>query len=220
MYLSREKFNKAGLLLLIIGLCVAIVSVILTGVKQFKVGSQLSSVNQVSNLSHLLVRQQANLFSLMLVKNTKTEELSAALDDFAREDFVLDANLYSASGQLLAQSQNALELKQHLAASNEEMATQQIVEPIFVKEDLAGFLRVTFDAKYVKTAHSKIDELFHQLYGELIILLLAGALLASSIHYIFPKRKIVMYAPVRQTVEKSTGQAQRFHSQRRRYHRK
>lgn len=220
MYLSREKLNKAALISLIFVLCVAIVSVILTGVKQFKVGSQLSSVSQVSNLSHLLVRQQANLFSLMLVKNTKTEELTAALDAFAHEDFVIDANLYSASGQLLAQSQNALDLKQNLTSPQHQLSTQQIVEPIFVKEDLAGFLRVTFDAQYVKTAHNKIDELFHQLYGQLIILVLAGALFASSVHYIFPKRKVVMYAPVRQTVEKNKGQSHRFHSQRRRYQRK
>ncbi|VEI44314.1 AphA-like protein [Actinobacillus equuli] len=68
MYLPREKLVKIGLLAGISALCVMVVSVILSGVNQFKLGSQLASVNQVSNLSHLLVRQQANLFSLMLVK--------------------------------------------------------------------------------------------------------------------------------------------------------
>ena len=161
MYLSREKLIKVLLVLFIFGLCIAVVGVILNGVKQFRIGSQLSSMSQVSSLSHVLVRQQANLFALMLAKNTKTEELNAALDSFAQEDFILDANLYSPSGQLLAQNQNALELKKSLLNPD----TQQIVEPVLVKSELAGFLRVTFDSQYIKNTNDKIGAMFRQLYG-------------------------------------------------------
>ena len=206
MYLSREKLIKVLLVLFILGLCVAVVGVILNGVKQFRIGSQLS----------VLVRQQANLFALMLAKNTKTEELNAALDSFAQEDFILDANLYSPSGQLLAQSQNALELKKSLLNSD----TQQIVEPVLVKSELAGFLRVTFDSQYIKNTNDKIGVMFRQLYGELIILVLVGGLFVSVVYYLFPRRKIVIHTPVRQTVESNQGQAQRFHRRRRLYNRK
>lgn len=106
-YISREKTIKSSVLTIIIILCFVIVGIIVMGVNHFKLGSQLAGINQVSNLSHLLVRQQANLFSLMLVKNAKTDELVEALDTFAKEEFVIDANLYSASGVLLAQSRNA-----------------------------------------------------------------------------------------------------------------
>ena len=173
-------------------------------------------MSQVSSLSHVLVRQQANLFALMLAKNTKTEELNAALDSFAQEDFILDANLYSPSGQLIAQSQNALELKQSLLNSD----TQQIVEPVLVKSELAGFLRVTFDSQYIKNTNDKIGAMFRQLYGELIILVLVGGLFVSVVYYLFPRRKIVIHTPVRQTVESNQGQAQRFHRRRRLYNRK
>ncbi|MBD4684992.1 hemolysin regulation protein AhpA, partial [Xanthomonas citri pv. citri] len=78
MYVTREKLIKFGLLAGISVLCVMIVSVILSGINQFKLGSQLASVNHVSNLSHLLVRQQANLFSMMLVRNVKSEDLVEA----------------------------------------------------------------------------------------------------------------------------------------------
>lgn len=71
MYISREKITKTLLLAGITLLCCGIVAVILMGVNQFKLGSQLASINQVSNLSHLLVRQQANIFSFLLVKNAK-----------------------------------------------------------------------------------------------------------------------------------------------------
>ena len=196
MYLSREKLIKVLLVLFILGLCVAVVGVILNGVKQFRIGSQLSS--------------------MMLAKNTKTEELNAALDSFAQEDFILDANLYSPSGQLIAQSQNALELKQSLLNSD----TQQIVEPILVKSELAGFLRVTFDSQYIKNTNDKIGVMFRQLYGELIILVLVGGLFVSVVYYLFPRRKIVIHTPVRQTVESNQGQAQRFHRRRRLYNRK
>ena len=110
MYISREKAVKNSIIAVTIVLCCVIVAIILNGINHFKVGSQLAGINQVSNLSHLLVRQQAKLFSLMLVKDVKIEELVEALDTFAKEEFVIDANLYSPSGTLLAQSSNALNL--------------------------------------------------------------------------------------------------------------
>lgn len=214
MYLTREKLMKIGLLAGISVLCVMIVSVILSGINQFKLGSQLASVNQVSNLSHLLVRQQANLFSMMLVRNVKSEDLVEALDAFSKEDFVIDANLYSPSGTLIAQSRNALEFKS-LIQQDEEPVTQQIVEPIFSQQDLVGFLRVTFDAQYGQTTKSKVERIFHQLYGQLIILVLAGGLLASSYHYFFRRKSVVIHTPVKLPLISPKTQTQRFHSKRR-----
>ncbi|WGE85739.1 YtjB family periplasmic protein [Actinobacillus equuli] len=225
MYLPREKLVKIGLLAGISALCVMVVSVILSGVNQFKLGSQLASVNQVSNLSHLLVRQQANLFSLMLVKNVKNEDLIEALDTFSKEDFVIDASLYSPSGTLIAQSHNALEfkslLKQDKMEENaQQLATQQIVEPIFSQQDLVGFLRVTFDAEYGQTTKSKVERIFHQLYGQLIILVLAGILLASSYHYFFRRKSVVIHSSVKLPTTTTKTQTQRFHSRRRTFRRK
>lgn len=225
MYLPREKLVKIGLLAGISALCVMIVSVILSGVNQFKLGSQLASVNQVSNLSHLLVRQQANLFSLMLVKNVKNEDLIEALDTFSKEDFVIDASLYSPSGTLIAQSHNALEfkslLKQDKTEENaQQLATQQIVEPIFSQQDLVGFLRVTFDAEYGQTTKSKVERIFHQLYGQLIILVLAGILLTSSYHYFFRRKSVVIHSSVKLPTTTTKTQTQRFHSRRRTFRRK
>ncbi|WGE87737.1 YtjB family periplasmic protein [Actinobacillus equuli subsp. haemolyticus] len=225
MYLPREKLVKIGLLAGISALCVMVVSVILSGVNQFKLGSQLASVNQVSNLSHLLVRRQANLFSLMLVKNVKNEDLIEALDTFSKEDFVIDASLYSPSGTLIAQSHNALEfkslLKQDKTEENaQQLATQQIVEPIFSQQDLVGFLRVTFDAEYGQTTKSKVERIFHQLYGQLIILVLAGILLASSYHYFFRRKSVVIHSSVKLPTTKTKTQTQRFHSRRRTFRRK
>ena len=214
MYLTREKLMKIGLLAGISVLCVMIVSVILSGINQFKLGSQLASVNQVSNLSHLLVRQQANLFSMMLVRNVKSEDLVEALDAFSKEDFVIDANLYSPSGTLIAQSRNALEFKS-LIQQDEEPVTQQIVEPIFSQQDLVGFLRVTFDAQYGQTTKSKVERIFHQLYGQLIILVLAGGLLASSYHYFFRRKSAIIHTPVKLPLILPKTQTQRFHSKRR-----
>ena len=181
MYFSREKLTKMLVFVSTLAFCVATISVILNGVNQFKVGSQLASISQVSNLAHVLVRQQANLFSLMLMKNTKTDELVEALDSFSKEEFVLDANLYSATGELLAQSQNSMALKERIGQKN----TQQIVEPIYSSNGVEGFLRVTFDAKYAQSTKSKINQMFHRLYGEIIIVFLVGVLFAGSLHYFF-----------------------------------
>lgn len=220
MYLPREKLVKIGLLAGISALCVMVVSVILNGVNQFKLGSQLASVNQVANLSHLLVRQQANLFSLMLVKNVKNDDLIEALDTFSKEDFVIDASLYSPSGTLIAQSHNALEFKSLLKQDNRPGATQQIVEPIFSQQDLVGFLRVTFDAEYGQTTKSKVERIFHQLYGQLIILVLAGALFASSYHYFFRRKTVVIHSSIKLPTVTAKTQTRRFHSRRRIFRRK
>jgi membrane protein len=82
LYLNKEKVIKFTLLLSIITLCGAIMAVILYGVNQFKMGSQLASINQVSYLSHTLVRQQANLMSVLLLNNADQETLSENLDRF------------------------------------------------------------------------------------------------------------------------------------------
>ncbi|AHG76181.1 hemolysin regulation protein AhpA [Mannheimia varigena] len=213
MYITREKITKTLLLATITLLCFGIVAVILMGINQFKFGSQLASINQVSNLSHLLVRQQANIFSFLLVKNAKTDELVDSLDSFTKEDFIIDANIYSPKGVLLAQSQNAKELKTLLAEQTKK--TQQIVEPIFSQQTLVGFLRVTFDAEYGQTTKARVEQQFKQLYGEIIILLLTGILLASSVHYYFRRKIHHIHIAPKPILGEMKTQTQRFHSRRR-----
>ncbi|WP_257812704.1 YtjB family periplasmic protein [Aggregatibacter actinomycetemcomitans] len=186
MHFTKEKMMKFMMFFGIVLLCVGIMAIILFGVKQFKIGSQLASVNQVANLSHLLVRQQANLFSMLLMNNAKTERLVENLDNFVKEEFVLDAAVYARNGELLAQSTNSSDMRSLLGLDKKEeneKDSQQIVEPIYSPNGVEGFLRVTFDAKYGQTTQSKINHIFHRLYGEIIIVFLAGILLASSLHY-------------------------------------
>lgn len=159
----------------IIVLSLTALGVILFGVKQFKLSSQFASVNQVANISHILVRQQANLFSVLLTNNAKTEQLTDNLDQIVKEDFILDARLYDGEGKLLAQSR---EMRNSPDENN-----QQIVEPLYAQSGIKGFLHVTIDAQYTQANQSKINQIFHQLYGELIIVFLLGAVMASSIHY-------------------------------------
>ena len=150
----------------IVALCVGVMAVILFGIKQFQIGSQLASVNQVANLSHLLVRQQANLFSVLLVNDAETEQLTENLENLAKEDFVLDASIYTNNGALLAQTGNSVNLRYQLgleAEYRENTSTQQIVEPIYSPNGIEGFLRITFDTKYGQTTQNKIDQIFHQL---------------------------------------------------------
>lgn len=220
MYFTREKSIKISLLAGIVVICVLILSVILNGVNQFKLGSQLAGINQVSNLSHLLVRQQAKLFSIMLTKNAKNDDLVEALDNFAQEDFVIDANLYASNGTLIAQSKDALESKPWLNQSSPQKETQQIVEPILVQENLVGFLRVTFDAQYGQTTRSKVDQLFSQLYGELIILFLAGGLLISSLYYFMRQKRPLAHHTTQRISTEIKRQTQRFHTRRRPFRRK
>lgn len=207
----------------IVALCVGVMAVILFGIKQFQIGSQLASVNQVANLSHLLVRQQANLFSVLLVNDAETEQLTENLENLAKEDFVLDASVYTNNGALLAQTGNSVNLRYQLGLEEEyreNTSTQQIVEPIYSPNGIEGFLRITFDTKYGQTTQNKIDQIFHQLYGELIVVFLAGILLASSMHYFLSHyrraRRHQIESMVTVKEHKSTN-VQNFHRRRRRF---
>ena len=207
----------------IVALCLGVMAVILFGIKQFQIGSQLASVNQVANLSHLLVRQQANLFSVLLVNDAETEQLTENLENLAKEDFVLDASVYTNNGALLAQTGNSVNLRYQLGLEEEyreNTSTQQIVEPIYSPNGIEGFLRITFDTKYGQTTQNKIDQIFHQLYGELIVVFLAGILLASSMHYFLSHyrraRRHQMESMVTVKEHKSTN-VQNFHRRRRRF---
>ena len=207
----------------IVALCVGVMAVILFGIKQFQIGSQLASINQVANLSHLLVRQQANLFSVLLVNDAETEQLTENLENLAKEDFVLDASIYTNNGALLAQTGNSVNLRYQLGLEEEyreNTSTQQIVEPIYSPNGIEGFLRITFDTKYGQTTQNKIDQIFHQLYGELIVVFLAGILLASSMHYFLSHyrraRRHQMESMVTVKEQKSTN-VQNFHRRRRRF---
>jgi protein ahpA len=186
LHLTKEKMIKVMMFFGIILLCVGIMAIILFGVQQFKIGSQQASVNQVANISHLLARQQANLLSMLLVNNAKTERLVENLDNFTKEEFVLDAAVYARNGELLAKSTNSSDMRSLLGLDKPEEKdtdSQQIVEPIYSSNGVEGFLRVTFDAKYAQSTKSKINQMFHRLYGEIIIIFLVGVLFASSLHY-------------------------------------
>lgn len=222
MYSVREKSVRLILLLGIVVISVVTLTVVLFGINQFKFGSQLASINQVSNLSHILVRQQANLFSTLLAENASSEKLTDLLNSFSREKFVLDASVYSGSGELLAQSKNALNLRQQLGLDGEQngLKTQQIVEPIFDQDNIIGFLRVTFDGQYGQTTESNINHQFRYLYAEIIVVLLVGLVMASSIHYAFRRRKI-KFVPMK-LLRKPLASQQRtkqFHQRRRRFYR-
>ncbi|OOF40344.1 hemolysin regulation protein AhpA [Rodentibacter rarus] len=185
MHLIKDKLIKSVMLVLIVLFCLGALAVILFGVQQFKIGSQLASVNQVSNLSHILVRQQTNLFSVLLMNNAKIETLTENLDNLVQEHFVLDASIYNSQGKLLAQSTDSESLRQRLGLEKWEEAqnTQQVVEPVYSNLGIQGFLRVTFDGQYAQSSQNKINQIFLRLYGELIIVFLLGVVLASSIHY-------------------------------------
>ncbi|KGQ31537.1 hemolysin regulation protein AhpA [Gallibacterium genomosp. 2] len=222
MHTVREKSVKILLLIAILLVSGFTIVTILFGINQFKFGSQLASINQVSNLSHILVRQQANLFSSLLNNNVSVEKLADQLTTLSREKFVLDASVYSGNGELLAQSRNALNLRQQLGLEGEKslQQTQQIVEPIFDGNSVIGFLRVTFDGQYGQTSESKINQQFRYLYAEVIVILLVGAVIASSFHHFFRRRKIKL-VPMRilRKVQENQQRSKAFHQQRRRFKR-
>ncbi|WP_249962360.1 YtjB family periplasmic protein [Histophilus somni] len=228
MSLIKEKILKIGMLLGIILLYLTIMSLILFGINKFKLGSQLATINQMNYLSNLLVRQQANLFAMLFADNPNSDLLTKKLNDFTKEEFVIDASVYGANGKLLAHSANFVSLRDKLNLNQKANNTtqpniQQIVEPIYSSNGIEGFLRITLDMKYRQASQRKINHIFNQLYGELIILFLASALLVNSIHYFLnyhrrTRQKTPDMMPITHAIKKSTASAN-FHRRRKRFKR-
>lgn len=221
MQFVKQKMLKSALLLLIIALSVIALAIILIGLKQFQYSSQQVGIHQVSHLSHLFVRQQTNLFAILLANNAKTEKLSENLDNLIQDNFILDASLYAKNGELLAQSSKPLNLRQQLGLDNENpLLHQQIVEPIYANNGVEGFLRVTFDANYGQMVESHNADLFHQLYGKFIIVFLLGILIASSVHYFLSRYRRLNYLKLKQgkmNIPEKNKNTLNFHRQRKRF---
>ena len=105
---------------LIVLLCIAAMAVILFGVKQFKIGSQLSSVNQVAIYRILWFVNKPIYFSVLLTNNAKSDQLIENLDNLVKENFVLDATIYDYNGKELAQSTNTGNLREQLGLENKK----------------------------------------------------------------------------------------------------
>lgn len=223
MTINREKFVKFGVLTAIFCVAFAACGMIFSGINQLRSATQMVNEEQLTELSHLLVRQQTKNFAPMLVKNAKSEEYSEQLDQFVKETLVLDANLYSTGGELIAQSVNALNIQESIEANqHKQQLSRQIVEPIYVGQNLVGFLRVTFNTGYNELAENKINQLFRLLYGEIFVLLMLGGLLASSAHYALQYRQphnASLGIELSQSVAPKK-QSRRFHSKRRAFGRK
>lgn len=218
----KEKLTASIMLGIIVLFGFSALGVILFGVQQFKIASQLAGADQVSHLSHILVRQQASLFSALLINNAQSEKLNENLENLVQQRFVLDASLYNAQGKLLAQSAAAEKLRERLGLDKNlqrQIMTQQIVEPIYSDSGIQGFLRVTMDGQYEQSSQGKIDRIFHQLYGGFIVVFLLGALLASSIHYFigYYRRTNPSAYNLRKTLDLPIKSgSRRFHQRRRR----
>ena len=70
----------------------------------------------------------------------------------------------------------------------------------------------------LKQRRAKINQVFHRLYGEIVVVFLLGALFASSIHYFLSHYRRTYRKPVEtKTVVNLQGKSssQRFHQRRR-----
>ncbi|MBE2896413.1 hemolysin regulation protein AhpA [Pasteurellaceae bacterium HPA106] len=212
--LNRSNLSKMALFISIITLCALILSMVFLGLKQFKLGSQLSGNAQVSHLSHALVRQQANLLSVLLANTASQDMLNASLAEFCQQDFALDATLYASNGAILASAgeQPFNETRLKMQSPNQ----QQIVEPITNAAGLQGYLRVSFDIQYSQAPSVKLNHLFHQLYAQLIIVFLCGAIFASSLHFWHKKVHIMPFRRPNRYLPQQKSPALRFHANRRR----
>ena len=177
----KYKVKELGLLLGIVFSCFAIALMVIQNVGHFKKVTLEKEIAEVSYLTHLLIKQEADVFSSLIFHNVKSEELQSKLDTFVQEDLILNASLYAVNGNLLAVSNK----QKNGPVNTEEISfkKQDVVEPIYYRDNLEGFLRITINRNYLPENQRHLDKVFFLLYAQEIILFLLGIILTMSIYY-------------------------------------
>lgn len=211
---KRETLIRVGLFSTILLLCTLTIGFVFYGVQQLQLGTQLTSNAQLSNLSHSLVRQQASLLSVLIANKAEQRILEEHLDKFCQQEFVRDATIYAANGAILAQNG-----ERYLWRKDKVIVGQQIVEPLLTEKGVEGYLRVTFDVEHLAPKRAQYTK-FHQLYAQVMIAFLCGAVVASSLHFLLRRysqtNSNLSYRSAK-LVDREKKASQRFYSRRRRF---
>lgn len=218
-YLIKKKNLKLLLITLILFISAITLTFVFKSLKQFQLGSQLANSNHIAYLSHQLIKQHTQIFSVLIEKNSDINEVNTILENLTSQDFIDSATLYQVNGEILAKSGTIVD-KISPEESDESNNTdiQNIVEPIYSSQKTPiGFLRVAFKNKHQQQTEQILSTLFHRLYAQIIITLLCGLILGIVFFILFSKKKHASNNSTKKlTKSLSYSPAKHFHQRRKR----
>lgn len=172
----------------IVLLCLALVAVLMVGSAHFVYRQQNQLSEQKLELNHKLIKQTA--FSLTpLVERLggnedNTAKIVTLLQSLTQQPWVLDASVYQLNGQVIAQSNEDISIRQRLDLDKnlpDNPATEQIVEEINSKDGPLGFIRITLKENSLETGTSQLRYTVVMIWTMLLLAVAIGFILARAV---------------------------------------
>ncbi|OQQ12488.1 SMP protein [Vibrio anguillarum] len=111
-------------------------------------GNERIQANQLETLTKVLI-SQASLSAGSMISEQDQERLLALTNQLAQDKLVFDATIYDSEGVKLADSDNALSVREVLGLDTPlrtaSIGRQQLVEPVYHESSIIGFIRITFE---------------------------------------------------------------------------
>ncbi|HFF8524136.1 TPA: AhpA/YtjB family protein [Providencia rettgeri] len=171
----------------IIVICVALVTLLMHGISYLGYSQNQSRIEQFKQLTYVLAEQVAFSLSDYIVPGSKDfnlERINANLNNVAKDRYILDASIYTASGTLVTQVGEPTTIKERLAIDNNSSLQNfqyQLVVPIQGAKEPKGYLRLTIDTELLAAEIQQADNSTNVLRIFILFALCIGFVLANTL---------------------------------------
>ncbi|MEX6156751.1 AhpA/YtjB family protein [Providencia manganoxydans] len=171
----------------IIVICVALIALLMHGISYLGNSQNQNRVEQYKQLTRVLAEQVAFSLSDYIVSGSKDfnrERIIANLNNITKDQYILDASIYSASGTLIASTGEAVPVRERLAIDNNQSIhpfQYQLVVPVPGKEEPKGYLRLTIDTELLTTEIQQADNSTNVLRFFILLATCIGIVLANTL---------------------------------------
>ena len=178
----------------IIVICIALVTLLMHGVSYLGYSQNQNRVEQYKQLTHVLAEQVAFSLSDYIVPGSKDfnlERINANLNNLAKDKYILDASIYSASGTLITQVGEPASVRERLAIDGNQPLQNfqyQLVVPILGDKEPKGHLRLTIDTELLMAEIQQADNSTNILRIFILFALCIGIVLANTLFRLKKKK--------------------------------
>ncbi|WP_369309884.1 AhpA/YtjB family protein [Providencia rettgeri] len=171
----------------IIVICIALVTLLMHGISYLGYSQNQSRIEQFKQLTYVLAEQVAFSLSDYIVPGSKDfnlERINANLNNVAKDRYILDASIYTASGTLITQVGEPTSVKERLAIDDNSSLQNfqyQLVVPIQGAKEPKGYLRLTIDTELLAAEIQQADNSTNVLRFFILFALCIGFVLANTL---------------------------------------
>lgn len=171
----------------IVIVCIALITFLMHGVSYLGYSQSQSRLEQFKQLTQVLAEQVAFSLSDYMVPGSKDfnlERINANLNHLAKDQYILDASLYTAAGTLVTQVGESTTVKERLSLEGNtglQNFHYQLVIPVQGAKEPNGYLRLTIDTESLTTDLQQADNTTNIMRVFILLSLCIGFILANTL---------------------------------------